>query len=138
MGITQSSRFLKITRPSSSSRSSSETEPSSMALEKAKEIAASSPVVVFSKTYCPFCARVKKLLAQLGASYKVVELDVESDGSELQSALAEWTGQRSVPNVFIKGERIGGCDDTMAMHSGGKLVPLLTEAGAIASANPSL
>ncbi|OEL24347.1 hypothetical protein BAE44_0014634, partial [Dichanthelium oligosanthes] len=52
----------------------------------------------------------------------------------LQSALAEWTGQKTVPNIFIKGERIGGCDATMAMHNGGKLVPLLTEAGAIATA----
>ncbi|CAO2046620.1 unnamed protein product, partial [Urochloa humidicola] len=106
-----------------------------MALEKAKEIVAFSPVVVFS-------TRVKQLLAQLGANYKAVELDVESDGSDLQSALAEWTGQRTVPNVFVKGERIGGCDATMAMHNGGKLVPLLTEAGAIANdkatATPSL
>jgi len=94
-----------------------------------------------SKTYCPFCTRVKQLLAQLGANYKAVELDVESDGSDLQSALAEWTGQRTVPNIFVKGERIGGCDATMAMHNGGKLVPLLTEAGAISApgtATPSL
>ena len=34
----------------------------------------------------------------------------DGDGSDLQSALAEWTGQRTVPNVFVKGERIGGCD----------------------------
>ncbi|XP_066327939.1 glutaredoxin-C4, chloroplastic-like [Miscanthus floridulus] len=105
-----------------------------MAVEKAKEIVASSPVVVFSKTYCPFCTRVKQLLAQLGANYKAIELDVESDGAELQSALAEWTGQKTVPNVFVKGERIGGCDATMAMHDGGKLVPLLTEAGAMVTA----
>ncbi|KAG2659873.1 glutaredoxin-like [Panicum virgatum] len=107
-----------------------------MALAKAKEIVASTPVVVISKTYCPFCTRVKQLLAQLGANYKAVELDVESDGSDLQSALAEWTGQRTVPNVFVKGERIGGCDATMAMHNGGKLVPLLTEAGAISAPPP--
>ncbi|KAJ1279999.1 hypothetical protein BS78_04G198600 [Paspalum vaginatum] len=105
-----------------------------MALQKAKEIVASTPVVVFSKTYCPYCARVKQLLAQLGANYKAVELDVESDGPELQSALAEWTGQKTVPNVFVKGERIGGGDATVAMHDGGKLMPLLTEAGAIARA----
>ncbi|KAK3158466.1 hypothetical protein QOZ80_2AG0137600 [Eleusine coracana subsp. coracana] len=111
-----------------------------MALDKAKEIVASSPVVVFSKTHCPYSARAKQLLTELGASYKVVELDVESDGPELQAALAEWTGQRTVPNVFIKGKRIGGCDATMAMHDAGNLVPLLTEAGAIASATaaPSL
>ncbi|PWZ22179.1 Glutaredoxin-C4, chloroplastic [Zea mays] len=125
--------------------------PVDLALRKAKETVASHPVVVFrfcssnlfvskyrtcksSKTYCPFCTRVKQLLAKLGASYKAIELDVESDGAELQSALAEWTGQRTVPNVFVKGERIGGCDATMAMHDGGKLVPLLTEAGAIVTA----
>ncbi|KAK1326243.1 hypothetical protein QJS10_CPA01g01278 [Acorus calamus] len=106
-----------------------------MALAKAKEIVSSNPVVVFSKSHCPYCTRVKQLLNKLGAAFKVVELDVESDGSEIQSALAEWTGQRTVPNVFINGNQIGGCDKTMEMHSSGKLVPLLTEAGAIASAS---
>ncbi|KAJ3694281.1 hypothetical protein LUZ60_009761 [Juncus effusus] len=104
-----------------------------MALEKAKETVASSPVVVFSKTYCPYCKRVKQLLNQLGAQYKTVELDVEGDGAETQNALAKWTGQRSVPNVFIGGKYIGGCDDTMAKHTEGKLVPLLTEAGALST-----
>lgn len=36
----------------------------------------------------------------------------EGDGVEIQSALAEWTGQRTVPNVFIGGKHIGGCDGT--------------------------
>uniref|UniRef100_A0A0D9YV16 Glutaredoxin domain-containing protein n=1 Tax=Oryza glumipatula TaxID=40148 RepID=A0A0D9YV16_9ORYZ len=133
MGMAQSSS--SSSRPSDSEQLEEPSKPV-MALDKAKEIVASSPVVVFSKTYCPFCARVKRLLAELAAGYKAVELDVESDGSELQSALADWTGQRTVPCVFIKGKHIGGCDDTMAMHKGGNLVPLLTEAGAIAT--PSL
>lgn len=34
----------------------------------------------------------------------------EGDGAEIQAALAEWTGQRTVPNVFIGGKHIGGCD----------------------------
>uniref|UniRef100_A0A803PA99 Glutaredoxin domain-containing protein n=1 Tax=Cannabis sativa TaxID=3483 RepID=A0A803PA99_CANSA len=49
-----------------------------MALNKAKEIVSSHPVVVFSKTYCGYCERVKQLLTQVGASYKVFELDEES------------------------------------------------------------
>ena len=106
-----------------------------MAATKAKTMVESNPVVVFSKSYCPFCVKVKQLLSQLGASYKAIELDTESDGSEIQSALAEWTGQRTVPNVFIGGKHIGGCDATTAMHQGGKLVPLLTEAGAVAQAS---
>ncbi|KAF5479632.1 hypothetical protein F2P56_000439 [Juglans regia] len=102
-----------------------------MALPKAKDIVASNPVVVFSKSYCPFCVTVKQLLTQLGATFKAIELDTESDGKEIQTALAEWTGQKTVPNVFIGGNHIGGCDKTTALHKEGKLIPLLTEAGAL-------
>ncbi|XP_021730563.1 glutaredoxin-C2-like [Chenopodium quinoa] len=104
-----------------------------MALEKAQQIVSSNSVVVFSKSYCPFCVDVKKLLSQLGASFKAIELDTESDGSEIQAALAQLTGQRTVPNVFIGGKHIGGCDVTTTLHKEGKLVPLLTEAGAAIS-----
>ncbi|CAK9161783.1 unnamed protein product [Ilex paraguariensis] len=81
-----------------------------MALPKAKEVVSSNPGVVFSKSYCSYCVSVKKLLTELGASFKAIELDTESDGSEIQSALAQLTGQRTVPNVFIGGKHIGGCD----------------------------
>ncbi|XP_072960374.1 glutaredoxin-like [Typha angustifolia] len=119
---------------SSSSLSAEEKRSrSEMALAKAKEIVASAPVVVFSKSYCPFCVRAKQLLTQLGAKYKVVELDQESDGSEIQSALAQWTGLRTVPSIFIGGKHIGGCDNMVARHNAGTLVPLLTESGALAS-----
>ncbi|GMN42541.1 hypothetical protein TIFTF001_011761 [Ficus carica] len=106
-----------------------------MASAKAKEIVSSNPVVVFSKTYCPFCVTVKQLLSQLNVTFKAIELDTEKDGADIQSALAEWTGQRTVPNVFIGGNHIGGCDATTALHKQGKLVPLLTEAGAVAKAS---
>ncbi|KAL2630090.1 hypothetical protein R1flu_014776 [Riccia fluitans] len=102
-----------------------------MALAKAKELVADNSVIVFSKTYCPYCTKVKKLLTDLGAKFKAVELDKESDGSEIQTALAQWTGQRTVPSVFIKEKHIGGCDDTIAQNKAGKLVPLLEGAGAL-------
>ncbi|KAF3332839.1 glutaredoxin-like protein [Carex littledalei] len=121
-----------------SSESSEEKENKrEMALEKAKQIASSSPVAVFSKSFCPYCNQVKKLLSSLGANFKAVELDHESDGSEIQAALHQWTGQRTVPNVFIGGKHIGGCDSTVALHNQGKLVPLLTEAGALPAATHS-
>ncbi|CAN7016744.1 unnamed protein product [Brassica oleracea var. botrytis] len=104
-----------------------------MAMQKAKEIVSGNAVVVFSKSFCPYCVRVKELLQQLGAKFIAVELDKESDGSQVQSALAEWTGQRTVPNVFIGGKHIGGCDSVTNLHRDGKLVPMLTEAGAIAA-----
>ncbi|KAL3748224.1 hypothetical protein ACJRO7_009457 [Eucalyptus globulus] len=76
------------------------------------------------KTYCGYCHRVKHLSTQLRASYKVVELDKEGDGAVVQLALADWTGLRTVPNVFIRGNNIGGCNS-------GQLVPLLRSAGAV-------
>ncbi|CAN1320696.1 unnamed protein product, partial [Linum perenne] len=49
-----------------------------MAMSKAKDLVSSNSVVVFSKSYCPYCTQVKKLLDQLKATYKAVELDKES------------------------------------------------------------
>ncbi|KAL3748208.1 hypothetical protein ACJRO7_009443 [Eucalyptus globulus] len=115
---------------SSSSRGASKEELAAAA-DKAKETASSAPVVVFSKTYCGYCQRVKRLLTQLGVSYKVVELDKEGDGDVVQSALADWTGLRTVPNVFIGGNHIGGCDSVTEKHQAGQLVPLLRSAGAV-------
>ncbi|KAI9597091.1 putative GRX1-glutaredoxin [Syncephalis fuscata] len=79
-------------------------------------------VMVFSKTYCPYCTRAKAILneivTQLGVSSKIfiLELDVEANGAELQKALEELTGQRTVPNVFIRGQHIGGCDNTIQLQ----------------------
>ncbi|KAK3035345.1 hypothetical protein RJ639_034053 [Escallonia herrerae] len=120
---------------SSSTKSKEEIE---MALAKAKHIVSSNPVVVFSKTYCGYCERVKQLFSQLGASYKVIELNEEGDGSEMQAALAQWTGQSTVPNVFIGGKHVGGSDAVLEKHREGKLVPMLIDAGAIANNSAQL
>ncbi|KAK9067311.1 hypothetical protein SSX86_014637 [Deinandra increscens subsp. villosa] len=104
-----------------------------MASAKPKDLVSTNPVVIFSKSYCTYCVSVKKLLTELGSSFKTIELNLESNGSAMQSALYEWTGQRTVPSVFIGGKHIGGCDSTLAMHKAGKLVPLLRQAKAIAA-----
>ncbi|KAH0687012.1 hypothetical protein KY284_017565 [Solanum tuberosum] len=111
-------------------------EQMEIALTKAKQIVSSNPVVVFSKTYCGYCTRVKQLLSQLGATFKVIELDQESDGDEVQQALLEWTRQRTVPNVFIGGEHVGGCDSILEKHQQGKLLPMLKDAAAVPN-NPA-
>ncbi|KAL8160126.1 hypothetical protein V2J09_001663 [Rumex salicifolius] len=109
-----------------------------MALAKAQELVSTNSVIVFSKSLCPYCVDVKKLLSELGVTFKAIELDTESDGGEIQGALAQWTGQRTVPNVFIGGKHVGGCDSTKALHKDGKLVPLLTGAGAVKSSEGDL
>lgn len=86
----------------------------------------SNSVVVFSKTYCPYCKATKELFTGLGVDFAVHELDTMGDeGPEIQMALFKLTGQKSVPNVFVKGKHIGGNDDTQAAARQGKLQEML-------------
>ena len=57
------------------------------------------------------------LTLPLLSNFQVYELDVEPDGDDIQNALASWTGQRSVPNVFVGGKHIGGSDGKASLHS---------------------
>jgi len=81
--------------------------------------------MVFSKTTCPFCTKIKAMFAEKSIKIEVLELDQLSNGSEVQAALLEKTGQRTVPNVFIRGKHIGGHDDTMKLVAEEKLMPLV-------------
>jgi glutaredoxin 3 len=65
------------------------------------------------------------LFQSLGEEAMILELDVRSDGAAIQAELANMTGQRSVPNVFVNGKHVGGNDDTHAAHQSGKLDQLL-------------
>mmetsp|Transcript_34213 Transcript_34213/g.38235 ORF Transcript_34213/g.38235 Transcript_34213/m.38235 type:complete len:174 (+) Transcript_34213:105-626(+) len=83
-------------------------------------------VVVFSKSYCPFCVQTKELFKKMNVEFAVHELDqMGDDGAEIQRELLKMTGQRSVPNVFVKQQHIGGNDDTQLAAKEGKLQKLL-------------
>lgn len=84
---------------------------------------------MFSKSYCPYCKQTKSLLSELGAKAYIIELDQVSDGSQIQEALEEITGQRTVPNVFINHKHLGGNSDLQGKKS--QLPDLLKEAGAV-------
>eukprot|EP00455_Lapot_gusevi_P033486 TRINITY_DN3662_c0_g1_i1.p1 TRINITY_DN3662_c0_g1~~TRINITY_DN3662_c0_g1_i1.p1 ORF type:complete len:102 (+),score=25.95 TRINITY_DN3662_c0_g1_i1:102-407(+) len=99
--------------------------------QKARAAIANHKVVVFSKTYCPYCTKAKRVLSGLQARVHVLELDTMSDGEEIQAALREITGVRTVPQVFIRGRFIGGGDDTERLNKRGQLEPMLREAGAL-------
>ena len=73
----------------------------------------SLPVLLFSKTYCPYCTRTKALLRTLcdfEAAVTVLELDTAADGSLMQAHLVKRTGQSTVPQAFIGGQFMGGYD----------------------------
>ncbi|XP_078025138.1 glutaredoxin 2 isoform X1 [Epinephelus lanceolatus] len=92
-----------------------------------QEVVSQNCVVIFSKTTCPYCKMAKNVFNEIGATYKVIELDEHNDGRRLQEALAQMTGARTVPRVFINGNCIGGGSDTKQLHQQGKLLPLIEQ-----------
>uniref|UniRef100_A0A4D5R9N1 thioredoxin-disulfide reductase (NADPH) n=1 Tax=Scolopendra viridis TaxID=118503 RepID=A0A4D5R9N1_SCOVI len=85
----------------------------------------SNKVMIFSKSHCPFCHRVKELFSSLKVPFFALELDNLENGLQIQSILAEKSGQRTVPNVFVNGSHLGGCDKTLEAHKSGTLMSLL-------------
>jgi len=91
-----------------------------------------SPMIIFSKSFCPFSKKAKAILLQ---QYKivpppyVVELDQHPLGPALQHALSKSTGRHTVPNVLINGRSIGGGDDVEELHQKGKLVSTIKSMG---------
>ncbi|XP_002125050.2 glutaredoxin-2, mitochondrial-like [Ciona intestinalis] len=82
-------------------------------------------VLVFSKTYCPYCKMAKDALNEANIDFSVIELDKRNDGSAIQDVLNEITGARSVPRVFINGKCIGGGSETKALQVQGKLAQMV-------------
>ncbi|KAI8495489.1 PREDICTED: glutaredoxin-like [Branchiostoma belcheri] len=97
-----------------------------------KSLVSSHRVMVFSKSTCPFCMMAKDVLSEAGVPQpKVLELDHIEEGQQVQDALFELTGIRTVPNIFISGKCIGGGTDTARLYETGELQQLLTEAGVL-------
>lgn len=93
-----------------------------------------NPVVMFSFSTCPFCKNAKKLLDDLDVKYVALELDQREDGYAIRAELAEKTGRTSMPNIWIGGTGIGGCNDgpgITTLQKEGKLEGMLKEAGAM-------
>ncbi|KAI1342441.1 thioredoxin-like protein [Xylariaceae sp. FL0016] len=84
------------------------------------EIFKKSPVIIFSKSYCPYSKRAKGVLLEkyaIDPAPYVVELDEHKLGKQLQSKLGEMTGRKTVPNIMINGKSIGGGDDIAELDS---------------------
>ncbi|PWA01018.1 hypothetical protein BB558_002904 [Smittium angustum] len=75
-----------------------------------KSLIDKNKVFVFSKSYCPYSDRAKNTLSSLNIPFKSLELDTEQNGPEIQETLYQMTNQRTVPNIFINRQHIGGND----------------------------
>lgn len=80
------------------------------------------PVKIYTTPYCPFCVRAKKLLSKKNVPYE--EIDVSSD-DEARMKLAEQTGMRTVPQIYIGDQHVGGSDELQALDEKGELDGML-------------
>jgi glutaredoxin 3 len=80
-------------------------------------------IEIYTTMLCPYCYRAKKLLAQHGADFN--EIDVMMDQNRRREMIERAGGRRTVPQIFIDGKHIGGCDELYALDAAGRLAPLL-------------
>jgi glutaredoxin 3 len=82
-------------------------------------------IQVYTTEYCPFCVRAKALLKRKGAAFD--EIDVTNDPVAREEMVGLAGGRRTVPEIFINGQIIGGYEDLRALDIAGELDPLLTQ-----------
>lgn len=75
-------------------------------------------VIIYSTAYCPYCVRARQLLETKGVNYTEIRIDEQPEKREEMIAKS---GRTSVPQIFINGHHIGGCDDMYALESQGQL-----------------
>ena len=79
-------------------------------------------VKIYTKTNCPACVMAKEILTKKGVSFEEVELDNKPEELE---ALINRTRMKTVPQIFINGQLIGGCSDMMELDNKNQLDQLL-------------
>lgn len=80
-------------------------------------------IEVYTKAFCPYCTRAKALLGSKGADFE--EIDVTMDRAGFESMIERANGRRTVPQVFIDGQHVGGSDDLAALDANGRLDALI-------------
>lgn len=81
-------------------------------------------VIMYSKGYCPYCTRAKELLHRKNVQFTEIRIDQHP---ELRDEMIAKSGGYTVPQIFINGQPIGGCDDLYALEAQGKLNQLLKD-----------
>ena len=105
-------------------------------VERIKTEIGSSPVVLFMKgtpdfPQCGFSAQTVAALRAVGAQFKHINIFEEP---ELREALKRYSNWPTYPQLYVKGELVGGCDIALQMYKNGELKQLLSEVGAVRKA----
>ncbi len=80
-------------------------------------------VLIYTKSWCPYCQKAKALLNAKGTAF--TEVDIEEHPEQRSTMIDKAGGRSSVPQIFINGTHIGGCDDLHALDARKGLDPLL-------------
>ncbi len=83
-------------------------------------------VKMYTTAVCPYCIRAKQLLKARGVE-QIEEVRIDLHPAERDQMMTS-TGRRTVPQIFIGGTHVGGCDDLVALDAKGGLMPLLQAA----------
>ena len=82
-------------------------------------------IEVYTQPWCPFCSRALNLLTKKGAAFQEIEAP---HGTPERADSERRSGRSTVPQIFIDGRHIGGCDDLLALDRAGKLDGMLRTA----------
>lgn len=82
-------------------------------------------IEIYTQPWCPYCARAVHLLTRKGATFR--EIEAPHGSKEREESIRRSGGRSSVPQIFINGKHIGGCDELVALDAKGGLNPLLQE-----------
>lgn len=82
-------------------------------------------VLMYCTAVCPYCVRAEQFLQRKGVT-EIEKIRVDTQ-PELREAMMERTGRRTVPQIYIDGEHVGGYDDLVALDQAGKLNILLAK-----------
>jgi len=80
-------------------------------------------ITIYTKDWCPYCAAAKQLLTEKGAPF--TEIDIGAKPEMRAEMIQKAGGRTSVPQIFINGRHIGGCDDIYALDARDELEGLL-------------
>lgn len=81
-------------------------------------------IQIYTKDSCPYCHAALDLLRRKGAAFEQIGVDGDRQAQDKMSQRAN--GRRTVPQIFIAGAHVGGCDDLYALDQAGKLDSLLS------------
>ena len=80
-------------------------------------------ITVYTTPFCPYCMRAKALLNRKGVAFE--EIDVSRSPADREAMIERANGGYTVPQIFIGGQHVGGCDDLYALDAKGELDRLL-------------